>query len=98
LKVVLTFQAQADLQQIADYIAADNPVRALTFVQELRGRCESLADMPQAFPLVPRYEQHGIRRRVYGNVLIFYQIGAGQIEVLHILRARDIDALLFPTD
>lgn len=26
------------------------------------------------FPLVPRYEGHGIRRRVHGNYLIFYRV------------------------
>ncbi len=34
--VIVTGPAEADLETIADYIAAQNPFRALTFVRELR--------------------------------------------------------------
>jgi toxin ParE1/3/4 len=54
--VVITSAAEADLESIGDWIAEDNPTRALTFVQELRRRCESLIDAPRAYSLVPRYE------------------------------------------
>lgn len=74
-------------------------MRAVSFVRELRQSCDGLADMPRAFPLVPRYEVFGIRRRVYGNYLILYRIGVGQIDVVHIVNgARDLDLLLSPTD
>ena len=67
--VRLTAAAENDLEQIADYIAQDNPQRALSFVQALRDRRLGLADAPYGFPLVSRYERHGIRRRVHGNYL-----------------------------
>ena len=41
--VVITEAAEADLEAIGDWIAADNPTRALTFLSELRERCESLS-------------------------------------------------------
>jgi toxin ParE1/3/4 len=95
--VVIAGKAEADLEQIGDYIAEDNPTRALSFVRELRECCENLADMTKAFPLVPRYEHLGIRRRVHGNYLIFYRVGAAEIEVLHILHgAMNIEPFLFP--
>lgn len=97
--VVITDQAQADLVGIADFIALDNPRRAQTFVSELLAACRSLADMPRAFPVVPRYENAGIRRRVHGSYLIFYRIGAASIDVLHILHgAQDYESILFPID
>lgn len=79
------------------YIAQDNPLRALTLVQELRDKCLSLADAPLAFPLVPRYERFGVRRRVHGSYLIFYRVEAeGVVVVLHILHgATDYAGLLF---
>jgi plasmid stabilization system protein ParE len=56
-----------------------------------------LADAPRGYPLVPRYEQFGIRRRPFGNFLIFYRVGTETIEVVHILHgARDYEPLLFP--
>lgn len=95
--VELTAAAEADLEEIGDYIARDNPARAASFVRELCRICTDIADMPQAWPIVPRYEQHGIRRRVHGRYLIFYSVASGRIAILHILNgAMDVDAVLFP--
>jgi toxin ParE1/3/4 len=97
--VIITGPAEADLENIADYIAAQNPIRALSFVRELRDRCDALADAPRAYPLVPRYEHFGIRRRPHGNYLIFYRVDDETIEVVHILHgARDYQRLLFPEE
>jgi toxin ParE1/3/4 len=95
--VVITEAAEADVEAIGDWIAADNPARALTFVLELCDRCRALADMPRAYPLVPRYEHLGVRRRSYHDYLIFYPIAGERIEVLHVLHgARDYEPILFP--
>lgn len=94
--VHLTDEAVRNLESIGDYIAQDSPTRALTFVRELREKCLSLADNPLAFPLVPHYESHGIRRRVHGNYLIFYRTEADRIIVLHVLHgAMDYAEILF---
>jgi toxin ParE1/3/4 len=95
--VVVSAEAESDLEQIATYIADRNAEAALHFIQELREKCESLSDAPREYPLVPRYEHLGIRRRPFGNYLIFYRVGADIIEVVHILHgARDYELLLFP--
>lgn len=97
--VRITAEAEADLESIADYIAHDNPLRAVSFVQTLRRKCVELAETPRAFPLVPRYEHSGIRRRVHGNYLIFYRVEDDDIVVYHVLHgATDYTALLFPED
>lgn len=96
--VEFTGNAECDLEHIADYIAQENPRRALSFVQELRDKCEALARRPFASPLVPRYEGHGIRRRVHGNYLIFYRVAEEEERtiILHILHgAMDYAAVLF---
>jgi toxin ParE1/3/4 len=99
MRVIVTEAAYADLSLIGREIAKDNPVRARTFVEELLDRCGSLAAMPRAFPLLPNWEDRGIRRRVYGHYLIFYRIGEKSVEVLHILHgARDYERILFPDD
>ncbi|VVD85798.1 type II toxin-antitoxin system RelE/ParE family toxin [Pandoraea anhela] len=92
-------EAIVDLENVGDYIALDNPRRAVTFIQELRDKCLSLADMPYAFPVVPRYERFGIRHRVYGNYQIFYRVveSDARIDIVHILHsARNYAAILFP--
>jgi plasmid stabilization system protein ParE len=91
--------AEADLEAIGDYIARDNPTRAISFTAELREKCAGLADMPLSFPLVPRYEQRGVRHRVHGSYQIFYRTVGDPIEridVLHILHgARNYATILF---
>lgn len=95
MKVRLSAEARQDLLAIADYIARDNPTRALSFVLELTQSCASLADMPRANAVVARYESHGIRRRVHGNYSVFYRIENEHIAVIRILHgARDHEALL----
>lgn len=97
MNVIVSAEAEADLEQIASYVAERSPQAALALIRELRDRCESLADAPRGYPLVPRYEQFGIRRRPFGNFLIFYRVGTEAIEVVHILHgARDYEPLLFP--
>jgi len=96
MKVVLTEAAKADLIEIGEFIRAHNQKRAASFVAELLNRCEALGDMPRSFPLIPRYEQHGVRRVVHRDYLIFYRINGERVEVLHILNgARDYESLLF---
>jgi plasmid stabilization system protein ParE len=97
MKVVLTEEARRDLEQIGDYIARDNPTRAESFVRELIAKARQLGEHPSGFPLVPRYERLGIRRRAHGNYAIFYRVEADRVSVIHILHsARDYEALLFP--
>lgn len=96
MKVVITEAAKADLIEIGEFIRAHNPKRAASFVTELLNRCEALGDVPRAFPLIPRYEQYGVRRVVHRDYLIFYRINGELVEVLHILNgARDYESLLF---
>lgn len=95
-RLVFTDQAEADLEAISDYIALDSPVRAVTFIQELRRDCVELRTMPEWYPLFERHRSRGIRRRVHGNYLIFYRVGAETVEILHILYgAMDLGADLF---
>lgn len=96
--VHLSAEAEYDLETIGDYIARDNPARALSFLHELRSKCLGLADMPERFPLVPRYEEAGVRRRLHGDYLIFYRVEPEKVVVIHILHgAQNYSTILFPS-
>lgn len=97
MKVVVSANAEADLEEIGDWIARDNPIRAASFVRELREACLSLAEMPRAFPVVPHRPNSGIRRKPYRSYLIYYSAGKDRVEILHVLHgARDTDPIIFP--
>lgn len=52
-RVTFTPLAEADLESIGDYIAQDNPRRALSFLAELRAQCSKIANAPQAYQARP---------------------------------------------
>jgi len=85
MRIVLTRDALADLEGIADHIQKDNPERAISFIDELREVARRLADLPQGYPLVPRYERYGIRRRSYRRYGILYRPDTDRILVLRFL-------------
>jgi toxin ParE1/3/4 len=96
MKVILAQAAIADLIAIGRYIKNDSPARAETFVQELEQKCMELGTMPLAFPVVPHRKNKTVRRRVHGHYLIFYRVGAEQIDVIHVLHgAQDYESWLF---
>lgn len=99
MKVEFTGPAVLDLEAIADWIARDNPIRAYSFVEELRSACMGLGLRPFAYPFVEHHRTDGIRRRVHGNYLIFYRVEEGKVEILHILHgARDYERIIFADD
>ena len=95
--VVFTDEAEWDLESIGDHIARSNPLRAESFVLELWTRCKELARFPEAFPLVPRHEASGVRRRIHGNYLIFYKALDDRVIIVRVIHgAMDYEPLLFP--
>jgi toxin ParE1/3/4 len=65
-RLLLSPRAVADLEEIADYIARDNPIRAASFVAELEAKCRAVAASPGLYPartdLAPR-----LRMAVHGR-------------------------------
>ncbi len=95
MRVVFTREAEDALEAIADHIALDNPRRALSFIDELRASALGLTDLPLGFPLVPRFETLGVRRRVHGAYLIFYRVEGEVISILFIIHgAQEYAGLL----
>ena len=90
--------AKRDLAGIADYIAVDNPRRAVTFIEELEERCMALAKAPHA----PRqFPQLGADAHIlpYQNYIILYRDLPTEVSITRILHgARDIMALIASDD
>ncbi|MDQ4422133.1 type II toxin-antitoxin system RelE/ParE family toxin [Sphingobium sp. DEHP117] len=89
--------ADADLVEIASFIARDNIPRASTFVDELQASCAMLIDYPHTG--VSRSDiRPGLRSKPYGSYVIFYNVLERVIRIERILHgARDIGAV-FPPD
>ncbi|MDR3070101.1 MAG: type II toxin-antitoxin system RelE/ParE family toxin [Propionibacteriaceae bacterium] len=87
MRVILLPSAEVDIEGIGDYIAANNPARALTFIQGLRQQAENLSHFPLGHPHVRGYEPSGVRYTVYGrHLIIFRVIQDDESSVVHVLR------------
>jgi plasmid stabilization system protein ParE len=85
MRLRLSAQAIRDLQEFGKRIATDNPPRAVSFLEQLRDAARRIGGMPRAFPLIPRYEQHGIRRGSWKDYGILYSVQSGDIFVHRII-------------
>jgi len=86
MTVKYTVDAAQDLNEIALFIAQNNPDRALSFVEEIRLQCRKLADLSIKIQFVPEYGEN-IRRFPFGNYNIFYTIDDEQVIVVRVLGA-----------
>ena len=92
MKVTFSAIAKADLLDIAIYIAADNPTRALTFVDELESKCVKLGNAPGIGTARPELGE-GIRVMPHENYVVFYCEKRQIIRIERVLHgARDIRA------
>lgn len=93
----LSETANADLEQIGDYIAQDNQQAAWNFVDRLEVRCQELAERPgtgrKREALSP-----GLRSATEGDYLIFYEITSYGIEVIRIIHGKRNIARIFKAD
>lgn len=93
MRAVFTVQAERDLEEIGDYIAADNPARAVSFVRGIRRRCAKIAASPLAYVARPELGE-GIRVCVHGRYLIFFLPSASDVLIVRVLHAaRNIVSL-----
>jgi toxin ParE1/3/4 len=82
MKVNWTRKARQRLQQLYDYIAEDQPVNALHFVDQLTRRAESIAIHPRSGKIVSRYQRDDIRELYEGRYRIIYRILPNRIDIL----------------
>jgi toxin ParE1/3/4 len=95
-RLLLSPRAAADLEDIAEYIARDNPARAATFVEELEATCRAVAAAPDIYPARPDLAP-GLRMAVHGRYLVLFRELPGQnaVRVERVLHgARNLPRLI----
>ncbi len=92
-QLLFSAYAQDDLLKIARYIALDNPVRARSFVAELRKQCELTAQFSNIGVAKPEYAE-GLRMLAYQRYLIFFSVTDDAVNIERVLHsARDLHQL-----
>jgi toxin ParE1/3/4 len=82
-KVLIAESAIADLREIVEFVAEDNPDAAIRLGEKIVSHALSLAAMPQRFPFHDK--QRGIRKMPLPPFLIFYTCdeAASVVNILH---------------
>ena len=93
MKVEFSPASEADFEDIGDHIALQNPMRAVSFVRELRIKATRIGEFPNAGP--PRFQWgDGVRIAIHGPYLLVYRVRNERVQILRVVHgARDLDAL-----
>jgi toxin ParE1/3/4 len=71
--VELSSFIESDLEAIADYIAQDNPMRAVSFIREIREELRLVGQNPLLYQLRPEIDEDA-RLAVVGRYVILFHI------------------------
>jgi len=77
--------AEADLLDIAEFIARDNPTAAREWVDAVRQRCHLLSQHPLMGESRPGFGVAGCRSISVGLYVIFFRPSASGVEIARIL-------------
>lgn len=89
-RLVILPAARADLIEIGDFIAQDNPGRALSFLAEIEAKMRQAADRPESFPVRDDVRE-GLRSARHGRYLIFFLDAGAEVQIVRVLHgARDL--------
>ena len=94
MRVTLSPLAERDLEAIGDYIAEDNPSRALSFIAELRTQSATIAKAPQAYRARPELGE-GLRSCAHGNYVIFFTAAKARLTIVRVLHGAMDSAAQF---
>jgi toxin ParE1/3/4 len=87
-------RAVADLEEIAELIARDNPLRAVSFIHELMDVCVRIVERPRAFPRRDDLAK-GLRQAVHGRYLMLFTADDDGVVIERVLHgARRLEDLL----
>ncbi|MSQ85002.1 MAG: type II toxin-antitoxin system RelE/ParE family toxin [Myxococcales bacterium] len=88
MKLVWTDQAAVDLDAIADFIAVDDPIAAVQWVEQLVATAERVPQSPRMGRKVPEFGREDVRELIHANYRIVYRIGKENIEVLTVFEGH----------
>jgi toxin ParE1/3/4 len=92
-KVILTPNAQEDIQKVFDWLEEEDPLHAGKWVREIRARILDLKTLPESHAIAPESEVFDceIRQLLVGKGTlwrVFFTIDGTLVQVLHIRHGR----------
>jgi plasmid stabilization system protein ParE len=93
MRMEISAFVEADLDAIADYIAQDNPTRAVTFLAEIRAKLRAVATHPLLYRLRPEIGEDA-RVALAGRYVILFRVVGETVRIERVVYGtRDLLAL-----
>ena len=89
-RLVWTERAMADLDEIAEYIAFDDPVAARRLTRRIQTHLEQLTKHPMSGPVPPEFPVGLYRQISEQPCRVIYRFDGENVIVLRVLRAERI--------
>ena len=90
-KVIWSHVADADLNQIIEYIAKDSVNNALTLFHKIKDKCSGLFAFPNRGRIVPELQEYGIllyRELIIEHWRVIYRTSDNYVYVLSVIDSR----------
>lgn len=85
-----TKEAMINLQQIEDFISADNPEAAIVLIDKLISLTKDLGRFPKKARIVPELSVDRIREIIYKNYRIVYAIKKNSVTILTVFESHKL--------
>ena len=96
MRLELSRFIEGDLDDIADYIAQDNPRRAVTFIQEIRVKFHEIRHSPLLYQLRPDIGAEA-RMTTIGSYAILFRITGHAVRIERLVHGgRDLSGIFYP--
>lgn len=89
-RVIWLEPAELDLEEIAEYIALDDPEAANEFVARVLKRVRLLIDYPRIGTFVPELPESKYRQLIVGPCRIFHRIEDDKVYIVHVRRSEQL--------
>lgn len=89
-RLAWTYRATRDLNEIAEFVAYDNPEAALRLVGRIYAHVEQLEQHPKSGSVVPEHPHSEYRQIVEPPCRVFYKINGETVYVVHVMRSERI--------
>ena len=97
MKLEISSFIEGDLDDIASYIAQDNPSRAVTFIQDIRAKFLEVQRNPLLYQLRPDIGEVA-RMATVGNYAILFRVTGETVRIERVTYGgRDLPAMLDPS-
>lgn len=90
MKINWSKEAMINLQQIEDFISADNPEVAIRFTDKLISLSKDIGRFPKKRRIVPELSIDLIREIIYKNYRIVYAVKKNSITILTVFESHKL--------